>query len=1746
MKNLFLTLVVLVILNNTTTAQEIWGLNPSGGLGYGTLYGLPAGSTGIATLHNFSGNPGSNPQYTRLLEASTGKLYGMTNLGGANNQGVLFEYDTLTNLYSRKFDFGGASGANPKGALIQAANGKLYGMTQLGGSSNLGVIFEYNIVSNTYSVLVNFTGTGAFPGSQPMGALVQPDPTLTKLYGLTRFGGTNDRGVLFEFDYSTNTYISKLDFDGNTGLSLGGNPFGHMVKATSASSSTTTLFGLTSSGGVNNGGVLFEYDYDLNVYTKRIDLVPGTAGTGSSPQGSLLLASNGRLYGTTFTGGSNSAGVIFEYIIGTNTFNKLTNLISGVGSTGGGPFGDLTEAAPGKLFGLTRIGGATNVGAIFEYDITNPAAPVYTKRIDLSAANGSLPFGSLLRVSTGKLYGVTSSGGAVGGGVIFNYNISNNTYAKRIDFNLSAGGHPNGHLVQADNGRLYGLATVGGTNNSVGVIFEYDRATNIYTKKIDLSGNTGTNPGSTPYGSLVRANNTNLYGLTSAGGTSGLGTLFRYDATSNTYTKLVDFTGTGGANPGGVPYGSLAQFTGTGTANGKLYGMTKQGGASNQGVIFEFNISTNTYTKRIDLSLLSANGYSAFGSLVESANKFYGMTQLGGTNGSGVIFEYDPNTNVYAKRVDFTGTGGVAPGATPFGSLVQTATVGVLYGMTRTGGANNQGVIFEYNANTNTYTKKYDFATPNGSLPYGSLILSVNGKLYGVTGAGGANSSGVLFEYDITTSTYTKKLDFNAATGNAPSYTQLLEICTKPLTPGTITSSTNTLCQADAVAKTFSVSPVLNASSYAWTFPDGALITSSGTLASVEVNLSALAAGTYTYGVAGVNVCGTGTLSTGTFTVNALPVVSVNSGSVCSGASFTILPSGASAYSVQGGSFVVAPTVSSNYTVMGISAAGCNSSNTATASVVVNTSPVISVNNGTICSGNSFTLVPSGVVTSTPSGGSLIVSPGVTTSYTIIGSDANGCVSANTATSTVTVHVLPTISITSETVCAGSSATLVPSGAGTSGTYTMGVLNGSGPFVVSPAVSTSYTVAGTSSLGCVSSNTATASVTVHTLPFVFVNSASVCAGQAATITPGGAGTLGTYTVGSLSGSGPFVVAPNTSTNYVVSGTSSVGCISSNMVNAAVTVYTLPVISVTNGSICAGATYTFYPSGALTYTITGPVSGTAFPVAPIINSSYTIAGTSSDGCVSALPATANVTVHALPVLSVNSGSLCSGNTFTIQPAGGTSYTIQPGNIITAGAAPVNPVASTDYTVTGENAFGCISATMPVSSVSVSALPVISTQSGEICIGDVFTTTVSGASSYTYTSGASTLTAPGSVTLSPAVTSHYDVYGTSPDGCISASPALMSVTVNPLPAVSITGTNTICDGETTTLTAQGASSYNWGGSSGNSIVVNPVASAVYTVEGTDVNNCSAQASFTLTVNQLPVISVASGAMCPGNSFTLHPTGAATYTFSGGSNVVSPIVTTDYSITGTSPEGCVSLLPAVATVSVVNILTVTISGNTSVCLGGTLQLTANGASTYTWNNGVSTSTVNNLEITPTSAMHYTLVGASGSCSDTAEVTITVNPLPSVSLSSSSLQICTNESANLTVSGALTYVWGHSSSTSTLLSVSPSVSTVYSVTGTDANGCENTATLTLLVDPCLGISTHSGNAWLYTLYPNPSVGEFFVETSAGGVNMKLVNSLGQVISEQELKEGKNQVTIEQAKGIYFVQLKNGNTTKTIKVVKH
>jgi uncharacterized repeat protein (TIGR03803 family) len=193
--------------------NALYGTANFGGIySRGTIFKYDLSVNTYSTLYNFDSIHGKNPYFGTLVEATDDKLYGTTYLGGASGNGVIFSYDRTSNTYTDLYDFDGTHGSNPYSGLIQATDGKLYGMTYTGGSFNKGTIFSYDIPTAHYTLIHNFDGVN---GSFPKGALFQASNGT--LYGTTYYGGAYSDGTAFSYDITTSTYTVLASFDGTAG-----------------------------------------------------------------------------------------------------------------------------------------------------------------------------------------------------------------------------------------------------------------------------------------------------------------------------------------------------------------------------------------------------------------------------------------------------------------------------------------------------------------------------------------------------------------------------------------------------------------------------------------------------------------------------------------------------------------------------------------------------------------------------------------------------------------------------------------------------------------------------------------------------------------------------------------------------------------------------------------------------------------------------------------------------------------------------------------------------------------------------------------------------------------------------------------------------------------------------------------------------------------------------------------------------------------------------------------------------------------------------------------------------------------------------------------------------------------------------------------------------------------------------------------------------------------------------------------
>ncbi len=276
------------------------------------------------------------------------------------------------------------------------------------------------------------------------------------------------------------------------------------------------------------------------------------------------------------------------------------------------------------------------------------------------------------------------------------------------------------------------------------------------------------------------------------------------------------------------------------------------------------------------------------------------------------------------------------------------------------------------------------------------------------------------------------------------------------------------------------------------------------------------------------------------------------------------------------------------------------------------------------------------------------------------------------------------------------------------------------------------------------------------------------------------------------------------------------------------------------------------------------------------------------------------------------------------------------------------------------------------------------------------------------------------------------------------------------------STVCEGSNITLTGGGADTYTWdNGATDGVAFAASAATTTFVVTGTDIYGCTAIASTSITVNTLPTVtaSVDNSTVCEGSNITLTGGGADTYTWDNGSTdgvaFAASAATTTFVVTGTDLNGCVNTASTSITVNTLPTVTAT-ADYTTVCEGSNVTLTGSGASSYAWDNGVTDGVA---FATSTSATYIVTGTDANSCVNTASVSITVNPLPSVSASVDNSTVCEGSYITLTGGGADTYTWDNGATDGVAFAASASTTT-FVVTGTDLNGCVNTASTSITVN--------------------------------------------------------------------------------------
>lgn len=358
--------------------------------------------------------------------------------------------------------FNGGDGARPSGRLVWGAFDHWFGTTQYGGGYGGGTVLKMS-PSGAFKILHEFCSQSqdqlCADGKGPLGGLAKADDG--DLYGTTyEGGGGSPAGGGTVFKISTIGMLTTLhEFCLQPDCPDGAGPTGTMMQASNGAFYGTTSYG----GGKSNGGTIFRINPEGKLTTLyRFCAKPGCA-DGSGPQGALIEASNGALYGTTASGGVYGGGTVFTIPLGGGDLTTLYSFCYSGGCAGGGSlFSGLIQSPDGNFYGATTYN--TPGGTIFELTPSGTLTTIYSFCAEANCPDGMYPQ-QLTMGSDGNIYGTTLKGGANGAGTAFRISFGGaltTLYQFCLESGCADGSGPEGGLAENGNGNFYGMTSYGG------------------------------------------------------------------------------------------------------------------------------------------------------------------------------------------------------------------------------------------------------------------------------------------------------------------------------------------------------------------------------------------------------------------------------------------------------------------------------------------------------------------------------------------------------------------------------------------------------------------------------------------------------------------------------------------------------------------------------------------------------------------------------------------------------------------------------------------------------------------------------------------------------------------------------------------------------------------------------------------------------------------------------------------------------------------------------------------------------------------------------------------------------------------------------------------------------------------------------------------------------------------------------------------------------------------------------------
>ena len=665
--------------------------------------------------------------------------------GTAANYSVLHRFGAVTNV----------TGFSPQAPLIQGPDGTLYGTTSTGGAGTNGTIFSIQPDGTGFTTLHSFSAfvPGSYTnsdGANPQAGLILSGNTL---YGTAPSGGNSSGGTVFSLSTDGTGFQVLHDFTGSDGAGRG----------TRLALSAGVLYGTTAAGGSaavgGYGGTIFSVNTDGTGFTT---LYSFSGPDGSNPAGDLLLVGT-VLYGTTSEGGAGlgNPGTVFSVNTDGTGFTTLHYFDLGSAGEGGQPYGNLV-LSNNVLYGTAFRGGTADYGVVFRLSTDGTGFsllhsftyPSFT--LPQINGDGAYPQAGLVLFSN-TLYGTTTWGGSAGVGTVFEVNLDGTGFRNLHNFTGGTlGGGASGLILSGST--LYGTTLELGSEDA-GTVFKLNVAgsafTNLYSFAWGGSDGGGRKAGLTLSGNM-------LYGITSEGGTRGLGTIFKLSSDGSVFKTIRNLNGyeTGSSSSGVIL--QLPALSGS-----TLYLVAPAGGLEVDGTgdLFKVNADGTGFAYLCDFG--SAGWYGPGGPIC-SGNVLYGTARGRNTGAPGAVFRININGTGLTTIHEFTGT---SDGGAPDDSLVLSSNI--LYGTTSSGGAAGAGTVFKVNINAAGFTTLHSFdalvsGTNNDGAQKAGLVLS-GSTLYGTATRGGSAGMGTVFRVNTDGTAFQVLHEFNGPEGSWPS-----------------------------------------------------------------------------------------------------------------------------------------------------------------------------------------------------------------------------------------------------------------------------------------------------------------------------------------------------------------------------------------------------------------------------------------------------------------------------------------------------------------------------------------------------------------------------------------------------------------------------------------------------------------------------------------------------------------------------------------------------------------------------------------------------------------------------------------------------------------------------------------------------------------------------------------------------------------------------------------------------------------